>query len=37
MRAAYLEKENGTLRVQMEKVLRENARLKHRLSKFEST
>lgn len=37
MRAAYLEKENGTLKDQLEKVLRENARLKHRLSKYEST
>ena len=37
MRAAYLAKENSTLREEMTKVRHENARLKHRLSKYEST
>jgi len=36
MRASYLEKENSTLRAEMEKIRRENARLKHRLSKYEA-
>ncbi|XP_076446118.1 thyrotroph embryonic factor-like [Babylonia areolata] len=37
MRAAYLEKENTTLKEELEKISRENKRLKHRLSKYEST
>ncbi|KAL8624039.1 hypothetical protein ACOMHN_041629 [Nucella lapillus] len=37
MRAAYLEKENSTLKEELDKVRRDSARLKHRLSKYEST
>lgn len=35
MRAAYLEKENTTLKVEMEKLRRDNAKLKQRLMKYE--
>lgn len=37
MRAAYLEKENATLREELEKLRHDNARMKHKLSKYEST
>jgi len=37
MRAAYLEKENSTLKAEMDKIRRENARLKHRLNKYEAS
>ncbi|KAK7097612.1 thyrotroph embryonic factor-like [Littorina saxatilis] len=36
MRASYLEAENSTLRSEMEKLRRDNTRLKHRLNKYES-
>ena len=36
MRAAYLEKENTTLKEELEKSRHENVCLKHRLSKYES-
>ncbi|KAK7496499.1 hypothetical protein BaRGS_00012151 [Batillaria attramentaria] len=35
IRAAYLERENGTLREEMDKLRKENVKLKHRLSKYE--
>lgn len=36
MRAAYLEKENSTLREEMDKLRKENVKLKHRLVKYEA-